>query len=56
MCSAMLRKKYHYAWSVERKSLTLMMILPNTRKKLSLLNLVETLLCKVNQILATILQ
>ena len=55
MCSAML-KKISFAWSVERKSLTLMMILQNTRKKASLLNLVETLLYKVNQILATILQ
>ena len=57
MCSPMLKikEKNHCTCLIERKSLTLVAILPNARKK-SLLNLTKALQYNVSQTFATFLQ
>ena len=57
MCSHMLRikEKNHSACLIQRKSLTLLKILPIARKK-SLLNLAKILQYKVSQTFTTFLQ
>ena len=57
MCSPMLKikEKNHCTCLIERKSLTLVAVLPNARKK-SLLNLTKALQYNVSQTFATFLQ